>query len=65
MRINLEDFNEYQQEQIKLGIESNVDVWSYANPNISAEEMRQKRLSATRKNNPQYVKRGNPPNIES
>ena len=37
-------FNEYQQEQIELGLKANVDVSLYSNPEISWFKMKQVRL---------------------
>jgi len=34
------NFNDEQKEQIKLGLENNIDVTSYLNPNLCWEEMR-------------------------
>ena len=38
------NFNKDQKEQIKLGLENNVDVTPYLNPGIKWEEMQRIRL---------------------
>ena len=39
-----DQFNEKQQEQIRLGLEKNIDVSIYANSNFNFLQMRQIRL---------------------
>ena len=42
-------FDEYQQEEINLGLEDNLDVSIYANSEISWQEMREIRLKLMEK----------------
>lgn len=38
-KIDLDKFNDYQLEEIKLGLKQNLDVSIYASPNFSAVQM--------------------------
>ena len=43
------DFTWKQMEQIRLGLEANIDVSIYANPELDSEEMKEIRLNLENK----------------
>ena len=46
------NFNDEQKEQIKLGLENNVDVSIYTNPKFDWKQMKQIRLELEKGLNP-------------